>query len=383
MIKTKNLAESFYKDSNIKKIYFTCPMRSLEGERLCNHFQSDGKDYFFIGSCVVTKQVEQQVADTIKEASGNIIVFGCISKHIQSEIDKKGNAEVFKTTELNNFFEKGSEKFAGIENTTPCYTIETNSLCNRQYEDIAKQNRSILQRKFYKNIPMPFLVVAQGCNNQCSYCHTKFYVGKVKSKLPTDIRTEYLKLINEGNNFINIIAEDIGAYGVDINSGLPQLLDELDSITENPKTQWMLDGLQPMWYLKQRQQLLPLIRKKRISALSVPVQSGSDRIIKLMNRDYECKSAIACLKEYRNLNPKLYLQGIFIVGFPSESENDFNDTLAFIKEVKFNDVTLIPYSEFLICDSSKIDQKIPEEIIYKRIDLATAELKPLGIKVRR
>ena len=383
MIKTKNLAESFYKDSDINKKYFTCPMRSLEGERLFKYFQSEGKDCIFIGSCVVTKQVEKQVADTIKEANGNIIVFGCISKHIQSEIDKKGNAEVFKTTELNNFFEKGSEKFAGIENTTPCYTIETNSLCNRQYEDIAKQNRGILLRKFYKSIPMPFLVVAKGCNNQCSYCHTKFYVGKVKSKPLTDVKAEYLALINEGNNFINIIAEDIGAYGVDINSGLPQLLDELDRISENAKTQWMLDGLQPMWYLKQRQHLIPLIRKKRISALSVPVQSGSDRIIKLMNRDYDCKNAIACLKEFRSMNPKLYLQGIFIVGFPSESEIDFNDTLNFIKEVKFNDVTLIPYSEFPMCESSKIEQKIPEETIYQRIDLATAELKPLGIKVRR
>ncbi len=230
---------------------------------------------------------------------------------------------------------------------------------------------------------MPFLVVAQGCNNQCSYCHTKFYVGKVKSKHLADIRTEYLSLLKERNNFINIIAEDIGAYGVDINSGLPQLLDELDSITESQKTQWMLDGLQPMWYIKQRQHLIPLIRKKRISALSVPVQSGSDRIIKLMNRDYDCKNAIACLKEFRSMNPKLYLQGIFIVGFPSESEIDFNDTLNFIKEVKFNDVTLIPYSEFPMCESSKIEQKIPEETIYQRIDLATAELKPLGIKVRR
>jgi tRNA A37 methylthiotransferase MiaB len=383
MIKTKSLAEVFNKDRHIKKKYFTCPMRSLEGERLFKYFQPEGQDIIFIGSCVVTKQVEQQVIATIRETSGKIVVFGCISKHIQCEIDKKENPEVFKTTELNNFFENGAEKLLGIENTTPCYTIETNSLCNRQYEDIAKQHYSIFHRKFYKSTPMPFLVVAQGCNNQCTYCHTKFYVGKVKSKPISDLRTEYLTLIKEGNNFINIIAEDIGAYGVDINSDLPQLLSELDSITETAKTTWMLDGLQPMWYLKQKQRLIPFIRKNRIFALSIPVQSGSDRIIKLMNRDYECKKAIACLKEFRSLNPKLCLQGIFIVGFPSESENDFNDTLNFIKEVKFNDVTLIPYSEFSMCESSKIGRKISEDIINKRIDLATTFLKPLRIKVRR
>jgi tRNA A37 methylthiotransferase MiaB len=102
-----------------------------------------------------------------------------------------------------------------------------------------------------------------------------------------------------------------------------------------------------------------------------------------MNRDYDCKNAIECLIGFRSLNPKLYLQGIFIVGFPSESENEFKDTLNFIKEAKFNNVTLIPYSEFAMCESSKIEEKIPENIIYQRIDLATAILKPLGIKVRR
>lgn len=367
---------------NIQKKYFTCPMRSLEGERLDKYLRSLNEEYTLIGCCAVTKLSEKKVIDAIKQQEGHIVLFGCVSKQIQNELDKKESVKVFKTVDLNNLFEKGSVQYGGIEATFPQHTIETDSLCNRQYEDIAKKNKSVLQKIFHKSKPIPFLVVAQGCSNQCSYCHTKFYVGKVKSKPIEKIKSEYNELIKKGNAFINIIAEDIGSYGIDNNSDLPQLLNELDNITESSKIHWMLDGLQPMWYLLQKQSLIPLIKKKRISAISVPVQSGSDRIIKLMNRDYSRKDSIECLKEFRNLNPKLYLQGIFIVGFPSESENDFNETLNFIREVRFNDVTLIPYSEFSICESSKIEQKISDEIIHRRIDFATAELTPLGIKVR-
>jgi len=355
-------------------------MRSLEGERLMSYFKFNKRGYQLIGSCVVTQQVEQRVVDTIKQENTAMIVFGCISRRIQNEIDKKDNVLIFKTTELNKIFEQGTNEYPGIEKTVPSHFIETVSLCNRQYEDIAMHNHSVLQRIIYKKKSIPFLVIANGCNNTCSYCHTKFFVGKTKSKPIEKIKTEYLELIKGNNTFINIIAEDIGAYGIDINSDLPQLLNELEKITVNKNVHWMLDGLQPKWYLIQKQYLIQLIIKKRISAISVPVQSGSDRIIKLMNRDYKCNEAAACLKEFRVLNPKLYLQGIFIVGFPSETDDDFNDTLSLINEIRFDDVTFIQYSEFDICESSKIKDKVPENVINNRINIGREYLIKIGIK---
>jgi len=363
------------------KVFFTCPMRTLEGQRLFDYLKNMNDNFTVVGSCVVTRQVETQTIDALKQIKGNVFVFGCISKDVEEVIRNNENATILKTTQLHKMFEFGSENLKNIENTNVCFEIEGSSLCNRHYEDVLRKSQGFFQKISRTKKTIPFLVVAHGCNNACSYCHTKFYVGKVKSKPIETIKNEYSMLLKQKHNFVNIIAEDIGSFGTDINLSLPDLLSELEKITPNKKTQWMLDGLQPKWLIQFHKELTSYIKNKRIFAISVPVQSGSNRIIKLMNRDYDCKLAISALIELKKYNHRLYLQGVFIVGFPTETESDFKKTLDFITEVKFNDVTLIPYSEFNICASAQISDKIAEDVIYDRINAAIKYLKKYGVKV--
>lgn len=364
----------------ITKLFFTCPIRTLEAERLSNYLESKNDNYTLIGSCVVTKEVEQMVIDVIKSQNSKILVYGCISEKIKSIIDQKNNIDYITTIEFNK--KLNSPVNSELQNSSPCFILKSDSLCNRNYEDIAKNEESFLRKLFGKRKTVPFLVIANGCNNNCSYCHTKFYIGNLLSKQQGQIVEEYLLLARKNYDFINIIAEDIGSYGIDINTDLPSLLFQLDKIYTKRKIRWMLDGLHPKWAIKYEKELSQLISSNRISAMSIPVQSGNNRILKLMNRNHDRELSINVLNNFRKLNPKLYLQGIFIIGFPSETEQEFMESIDYIKTVNFNDVTLIPYSEFLICKSAQINDKIPQEIIYERINKAKKNLKQCKINIR-
>ncbi|MFO7790087.1 MAG: radical SAM protein, partial [Bacteroidales bacterium] len=309
----------------------------------------------------------------------NIIVCGCISENIRKAAEKASATEIISTTELHKMFTQGDQMFPEIQKAKPHFVISDNSLCNRQYENIEKHNQNIVKKLLKRKTTVPFLVIARGCNNRCSYCHSRFYMGPLKSKEKKQIISEYKTLLNQAYRFINIIAGDVGAYGSDISENLPDLLSELDKNTPDRKVSWMLDGLQPKWYVKYKNALSYHIAKKRITAMSIPMQSGSNRILKLMNRPQNRQEALNILLQFKRLNPKIYLQGIFIVGFPDEKDEDFEQSIDFIKQIKFNDVTLIPYSEFNICNSAEITPKIPASTINLRIQNATNMLNDLGI----
>jgi len=366
--------------SLIKK-YHTCPLRTLEIERFSAYLETKKTQAVIIGSCVVTKQVEQLVLNSIRDAVGEIWVVGCLSKRVRKEVEKKDNAKILTTIELNHYLQHGSETYSDIQNTPVCYSYDGDDLCNRQYSEIARLSQSKIEKLLHKKTRIPFLVVARGCNCHCSFCHTRFYIGKVKSKSIFNLKEEYLKLI-ENHNFVNIIAEDVGSYGTDQSTSLPELLKELDLNTGNKKVKWMIDGLQPNYCSSFKDALIPLLAKRRITALSIPVQSGSSRILELMNRKSDVEEFIATIKEFKETNPELFLQGIFIIGFPSETDQDLDQTIDFILKAGFNDITLIPYSEFEICDAAKIPGKIDEKIIYDRIRCAKLQLNKVGIITR-
>lgn len=365
----------------IKK-YHTCPLRTLEIERLAAYLEDNNIDATLIGACVVTKQVEQMVVDSIRNSEGEIILIGCVSNRLRDEVSGNKRATILTTIQINKYFTEGSATYKGIEQTMIANTYEAEDLCNRQYDQIARLSQTAIQRLFHPKTKIPFLVIARGCNCNCSFCHSRFYIGKLKSKSIDAITTEYLRLIKK-HSFINIIAEDIGSYGEDINVSLPYLLKTLDAIPRTENVRWMLDGLQPNSCINFKEALIPLFRKQRINAMSVAVQSGSERILKLMNREANVDEFINTIKQIKCANKKIVLQGIFIIGFPSETEQDFQDTVNLILRCGFEDVTLIPYSEFSICESSNINEKIEEDLKFKRINYAEKHLNSCGIRTRR
>ncbi len=357
-------------------------MRTLECDRFVSYLETQGvTDFTLIGACAVTKDVEERVINSISSSNNRIIVIGCISQRIRNAAEKAGAIHILNTTTLEELFKNGADIFPNIQNIKPYFVISNNTLCNRQYKSIKSYNRNLLQRIIQRNTIIPFLVVARGCNNNCSYCHSRLFMGKLLSKNIDQILSEYNELVNRSYPLINIIAGDVGSYGHDISSNLPYLLFNLEKHTPDQNTKWMLDGLQPRWFIKYKDDLLPYIIKKRLVAMSIPIQSGSNRILELMNRPPNIKESLEVLCDFRKYNKMLYLQGIFIVGFPGESIEDFKLSLDFILSVKFNEVTLIQYSEFDVCASRLINPKVSSISVNDRINMAKGILKENGIRV--
>ncbi len=365
------------------KKYFTCPMRTIELEKLYQKYSKINNEFFYIGSCVVTAIYEQFVIDEINKHNEPIILYGCISKKIIDSTKGKNNITVIRTNQFNKHINETQLDSAEMTNLCHTYTMKTASLNNRDYKVVTKLHQSFFQKILNKPKPLPFLVIGQGCNSECTFCHSKFYIGKIIS-LPTDaILSEYKQLLENNYNFIDIIAENTGSYGLDANTSLTDLLGLLDANTPNGSIKWMIDGLDPVWAVKYCTQLSSLIASKRITVINLPVQSGNERILSLMNRFSDVKSTINTLLTFRKLNPKLYLQGVFIIGFPSETEEEFRDTLNFIEAIRFDDVTFIGYSDFDICKSSKIEGKLSESTINERIARGNKYLREIGIKYVR
>ena len=216
--------------------------------------------------------------------------------------------------------------------------------------------------------------ISNGCVLNCSFCGIKYAIGKLSSKSQQAIYIEYKNLIDNGFRHIFIIGDDTGSYGIDIKSNLPELLDSLLKSTTK-KIHWYFQDINPLWAIKYKNELGKFVREKCFSEMLFSIQSGSDNILKKMNRNYKYDEVLENLKYYRNLNPYMRLLGNFIVGFPSESEEDFLQTIKLCENFTFEFIYIIPYYENSVSESRFIEPKISKSIVDKRIAFFEAFLK--------
>jgi len=188
------------------------------------------------------------------------------------------------------------------------------------------------------------------------------------NKIPIkDIIQEFRQALDGGHKIIYLAGEDVGAYGVDINTNIVKLLEELFKIKGDYKLK-MLE-FNARWLIKYSSDLITLFVKNcdKLDLITVCVQSGSDRILKLMNRNYKINDVKRCLAILNKELPKLIINGHIIVGFPGETKEDFEKTRAFLKEFKFKYLTITSYSDRANTLASKMNGKISDKIIKKRI----------------
>jgi tRNA-2-methylthio-N6-dimethylallyladenosine synthase len=145
---------------------------------------------------------------------------------------------------------------------------------------------------------------------------------------------------------------------------------------------WNLLDIHPRWVIKYSEALSKYVAEKKIISIECAIQSGSNRILELMNRHYRIEEISKILKNFRKLQPGLYLSTQLVVGFPSEGEHDFMATISAVKDMNFNEVSFYPYYDGLGSASSKMSDKIPEETIYARLEKIAGLLKKEGIICR-
>ena len=225
------------------------------------------------------------------------------------------------------------------------------------------------------------LIIARGCIGKCSYCAIRFAVGDLRSKSIPDCEKEYTSLLKKGYRLFLLSAEDCGSYGIDIGASLPDLLNRLYEIDSGSNAKWRIQTLSPQWAIKYSQTLKEFVRIGKIQSLKCDLQSGNERILKLMNRFTNLKAILSLLLDLKNINPEVRLHSQFIVGFPSETDEDFAETLSVISKCKFDEVEFFHYTDMEEAESTDIPGKIPESIIHSRMKKTGDWLLEKGYKI--
>jgi tRNA-2-methylthio-N6-dimethylallyladenosine synthase len=208
--------------------------------------------------------------------------------------------------------------------------------------------------------------IVTGCSNYCSYCVVPYLRGTEKSKSSSEIITEVNELADRGVVEINLLGQNVNSYGKDNDDiSFIELLEKINDI----------EGIRWIRFMTSHPKDFDEEIVKRISALKkvckhfhLPVQSGSDRILKLMNRKYTVEHYMDIVGAIRTFIPAASITTDIIVGFPSESEEDYNQTLDLVMSVEFDDAFTYIYSERLFEKARNIPEKIPPEISKKRIE---------------
>lgn len=217
--------------------------------------------------------------------------------------------------------------------------------------------------------------ILSGCRSACAFCATQFATGELRSRSQEEILEDFKRGLDRGYRYFQLISEDTGCYGLDIGTNLPELLRRIFGIEGD--YQIIIIDCHPRWLVEFRNELVPVIveNQDRIKEMFVPVQSGSDCILAQMRRDYTVAEIRVVLKEIRERAPGVALRTSLLVGFPGETEEDFDATKQLIQEIDFAEVTVNRYEDRPGTGSSRMNGKVDQEVIECRARFLVERMK--------
>ena len=313
-------------------------------------------DIYIINTCSVTNESDRKSRKIIREAkrlnpNAIVIAMGCYTQIFGKEDTDAdiviGNKDKSKIVEL---IEEYIEKKERIKNI---YDISHNTLFENMEID------------HFENHSRAFVKIQDGCNAFCSYCIIPYTRGNIRSKKEEDVINEVTKLVNNGYKEIVLTGIHTGRYGIDLdNTNLEILLRKLVNIPNIYRIR-----LSSIEINEVTDGILDLMKENKVIAshLHIPLQSGSDKILKLMNRKYNLNEFINRIEEIRRVREDLSITTDLIVGFPGETEEDFKETINTIKTIKFTKIHTFPYSKREGTPAAKMKDQIDGNIKKKRV----------------
>lgn len=353
----------------MSKVYIEtlgCSKNHVDSEKIYYLLESNGyeiveevenADYIIINTCAFIDKARIEAINTIfdlikyKEKNcKKIIVCGCFAQRYYREI-KEEIKEVDIILGVGDISQIVNVIKSYSKILIPDYFVDDN----------------LINRKLIGFPGSAYLKISDGCDNYCSYCSIPFIRGSLRSRSQSSILKEVAFLKSKGIKEIILIAQDTTNYGID-RSGKRELKDLVSQIEkELDKDDWLR-----ILYMHPDHIDLELIdslsqSKNFIPYFDLPFQSGSNRILNLMNRKGTFESYLSLISKIRERFKNAVLRSTFITGFPSETQDDYKNTLEFIKIVEFDWVGGFEYSEEEGTDALKIKNFIGEKIKKKRL----------------
>ncbi|MEY8461186.1 tRNA (N6-isopentenyl adenosine(37)-C2)-methylthiotransferase MiaB [Eggerthellaceae bacterium 24-137] len=211
-----------------------------------------------------------------------------------------------------------------------------------------------------------WLPITVGCNNFCSYCIVPYVRGREKSRPLEDIAEEARRYAASGVKEITLLGQNVNSYGRDL-YGEPRFVDVLDAVDQAGIERLRFATSHPKDLTDEVIARFGTLRSL-MPALHLPVQSGSNRILKAMNRRYTREHYLGLIEKLRAVVPDIALSTDIIVGFPGETEEDFMDTYRLVEEVGYSQVFTFIYSKREGTPAAEMEDETPREVIQERFD---------------
>jgi MiaB/RimO family radical SAM methylthiotransferase len=369
------------------KTYFLasagCPRRAVDSQKIANYLETNKLEYtqdfkqadlIIVSTCAALKSREDLSKTAVtwyqeqKRRDAKIVVAGCLGK-INPEV-KKEFKEVFfiSPREIDTLDDLIAAKVRFKDIPDP-NQIGSFPLFPDKREREAKGDR--LNKRLdlaYEKKDLFTLRVATGCLGNCSYCAVKFAVGELESKPVDAIVKEFKSGLEQGFEHFVLIAGDVGCYGVDIGTSAIELFSKLFAVEGSYKI--IIKEFNAQWVVKYFQDLLKIFKEnyKKIDYIVVPVQSASNRMLRLMKRPYTIENVKKYLNIIKSEVPGLQISTHIMVGFPGETEEDFKESVDFIKEYEFPFVDIYAYDDRPNTAASQMAGKVPQKTIDQRVD---------------
>ena len=362
---------------------FGCQMNARDSEKLSGilreagyvETESEDADFVIYNTCTVRENANLRVYGRLGVLHGykkknphmKIALCGCMMQEatVVEKLQKSyrfvdlifGNHNIFKFAEL------------------LAMTLES----DRMIIDIWKDTDQIVEdlpneRKyaFKSGVNIMF-----GCNNFCSYCIVPYVRGRERSREAKDIVREIEALVKDGVVEVMLLGQNVNSYGKNLEQPMTfaELLKEIEQI----------DGLERIRFMTSHPKDLSddLIEvmansKKICPHLHLPLQSGSSRILKAMNRRYDKEKYLALAKKIRERMPDIALTTDIIVGFPGETEEDFQETLDVVRQVRYDSAFTFIYSKRTGTPAAVMEDQIPEDVVKDRFDRLLKEVQTIS-----
>ena len=352
----------------ISKLFFPSTIsRDLEEEGYAKVDFETGADIYVINTCSVTDQADKKCRNIVRKAlkynpQAFIIVIGCYAQ--------------LKPKEISNI--KGVDLVLGAQEKFNIKNFLQNTLKN---EDTVLLNEPIKNIKtFFPGFSLgdrtrSFFKIQDGCNYFCSFCTIPLARGKSRS---SSIENTIIKAKEIGRSEVKevvLTGVNIGDFGHGTNENFYQLIKQLDKLNTIPR--YRISSIEPDLL---KDEIIAFVNssKKFAPHFHIPLQSGSDKLLKKMRRRYDTVLYAKRIKLIKELMPEACIGVDVIVGFPGESEEEFNKTVDFLKSLPISYLHVFTYSERANTTAPRMEQIIPMEIRRKR----SKQLRILSLKLK-
>jgi len=363
---------------------------------LKNRYQqvNDPADALFImiGACVVSSINEDQTIDLIKkmkihkDRGASLIISGCLTDHLKSRIGGIVDCLYFSIADIENF-----RDHFGFSNTSDTGKMSVDIKSIESMNEMLKRWQILhgilrgIWKAFNKISPKAglmlgrllnttyaysprsyFLKCSRGCSSFCTYCIIRDAAqgGRLKSRPFDAIIYETREALKAGHNHFVLVADELSSYGLD--QGSHKFADLLEAImAQGDSFTVELPNLQPKYIIPDLDRFIGVL-SDRVRCIELDFQSGSDRILKLMNRGYTKEEFLLVANSILKKAPSISLRADVIVGFPSEEEEDFKETIDVLHKIPFERMNINSFEERPGAPALRISGQIPLEIRKER-----------------